>query len=115
MHIYKPNGQPQIPRFYVKIYKSSLFISNMETLTSQQIMTQYDGGRRDFSNVNAKGMEIISKDLSGIIFRKADLSPGSLKDCTLNKADFTGANMKWMDLDSWFNEKRKKERYVHVN
>lgn len=72
----------------------------MEYLNAGQILEQYKKGRRDFSNVNAHGVEIISKNLSGIIFRKANLATGTLRECNLTGADFTGANMRWMNLDN---------------
>lgn len=72
----------------------------MKYLSAEQILEQYKRGRRDFSNVNAHGAEIIEKKLPGIIFRKANLNTGSLRGCDLTGADFTAAKMKWMDLDN---------------
>ena len=57
------------------------------SITSQQILDEYRDGRRDFSSVRIIDCNLDDKDLSGIIFRNADLSFGSLRGSKLNDMD----------------------------
>jgi hypothetical protein len=68
-------------------------------MSPTQVMQELRAGRRDFSNIECPGLEIVDMDLQGIIFKNANLSTGSLQGCRLQGANFSGATMRWMDLD----------------
>lgn len=64
-------------------------------LTAKKILDLYKAGERDFSEIVCTNDSFDNFDLSGIIFRKANLSFCSFYGTNLSGADFSGAVLEW--------------------
>jgi len=66
-----------------------------ERLSASEIISQYKGGRRDFSEIECTSADFTNVDLKCIIFRKANLQFCTFNGCELQGSDFSEADLDW--------------------
>jgi hypothetical protein len=68
----------------------------METLkfmTPTEIIQRIENGERDFSNIKTYGLELLGKNVDGIIFKNSEFEAVRFRGSSLVGADFSGVKM----------------------
>lgn len=66
--------------------------------TSATIVNQYRRGKRDFRELDLRGLQLEAADLRGALFEGANLAGADLRGANLELADFLGADLQGANL-----------------
>ncbi len=73
-------------------------LRGFEQLQAATIIRSYDQGRRDFSHLDLRGVQLASARLSGADFSNANLSEAALAGADLARTNLASANLSGSDL-----------------